>query len=77
VSQGMCPDFLFFHYFQFKLTLKSIKELGSASLVKNKSSFGELAKMEEKNICKIETWSRNYNCEIVKSSKVKIKKKGG
>jgi len=30
--------------------------------------------MEERNILKIETWSRSYNCELIRSSKVKIKK---
>ncbi len=30
-SKGACPDSLFFHYFQFKLSFESIKELGSMS----------------------------------------------
>ncbi len=30
-SEGMCLDSLLFHYFHFRLTLESIKELGSMS----------------------------------------------
>ncbi len=30
-SQGVCPNSLLFHYFHFRLTFESIKELGSAS----------------------------------------------
>jgi hypothetical protein len=31
-NQGACFDSLLFHYFHFRLTFESIKELGSASI---------------------------------------------
>jgi hypothetical protein len=44
VSQGACPNYLFFRCFHFKFTFESIKELGSVSrllLVHQMLQFGE------------------------------------
>jgi hypothetical protein len=42
--------------------------------LKNRSIFDKLAKMEKRSIYKIETRSRSYCCELIRSSKVQIKK---
>jgi hypothetical protein len=34
--------------------------------VKNKSNFDGLAKVEEKNSYKVETWLRSCSCELVR-----------
>jgi hypothetical protein len=38
--------------------------------MKNKNNFDKLIKVEERNNYKVETKSRNYNCELVRSFKV-------
>jgi hypothetical protein len=73
VSQGVCPDSLFFHCSQFKLSFESIKELGSASMMLMHSYkqtngtcgvFGRFCKVTKKNWMSnkgvVKFWHMNY-----------------
>jgi hypothetical protein len=38
--------------------------------MKNERNFDKLTKVEERSSYKVETRSRNYNCEFVRTSKI-------
>jgi hypothetical protein len=64
-SQGTCLDSLLFHCFHFKLTFESIKELGSALTMINRSKEGNAhvdgSRSKEKDKC--------HHCQQIKRRK--------